>query len=91
MSKHVVNAQLAGIHGRWSHTGSTLTIQNYDQMEKVLDEAQKYFIQVSVFFLSLFMKVDVLWSTSLNQPQLKWSIIMKFDVLTLNIVLHGKS
>jgi hypothetical protein len=52
LTKEVVNKQLAGINSTWA-VGSLLSIKSHKDMEKVLSEARKYFVQVNTnyFFI----------------------------------------
>ena len=45
LSKALINKQLAGINSRWA-IGSTLSIKNYNDMEKALAKARKHIVQV---------------------------------------------
>jgi hypothetical protein len=53
LSKALVDKQLAGINSTWA-VGSLLSIKSYRDMENVLSEARKYFVQVNngIFIIS---------------------------------------
>jgi hypothetical protein len=90
MPKDLVNMQLSGIHGSWSHTGSTLTIRNYDDMHRYLDEAKKYFTQVRIWFQFLTAYELTMLVISLIKPLSRSLTLERTTFLSLNIVLLGK-
>jgi hypothetical protein len=48
LPKHLVDRQLSGIHGSWSKDGSQLTIRSWADMQRSLDAARQYSVQVRV-------------------------------------------
>ena len=53
----LINKQLAGINSRWA-VGSKLLIENYNNMEKALEKAQKHTIQVHTSTLYLESRIE---------------------------------